>query len=212
MTTTATRPRSITLALAEIHKARTTPDDAIPTWRATRRLRALRAAGHSLADIAAGSGVSPDIIRQVCQQRHDTIPQANFQMLDDYYQRVEGKPVRPARHNVAIAGWKTPAAWDDIDDPDESELAQKEPKRLPVTDEHAAILREVTDNYESLTDIATAIGVSTATVRRIMARKLTAYPADKLQNILDLPEDIKVGAITFRRREHELPPVPIPYP
>lgn len=104
-----------------------------PAWRATRRIRALMAAGVTLDTIAAGTGLHASYISQLAAERKIRIDRENFLRIDQAWRARKDQPVRPANGHVARRGWAVPWAWDDIDGPDDLHRDMRVPIR-PVLD------------------------------------------------------------------------------
>lgn len=90
-----------------------------PAWLSARRIRSLRAAGHSVREIVDGAKVSQDIITRLSFHNIERIRTDLHDRIVDYYQQHEAKPVRPAEPKIAKRRWPLPMEWWDIDDPKE---------------------------------------------------------------------------------------------
>lgn len=92
----------------------------IPQWRVQRRMQALARLGWSsrqVGDRAWGYGASGD----GGWRKAAWMSRARFDALDAVYRELAGQPgpSDTARHWAIKRDWPSPAAWDDIDDPNE---------------------------------------------------------------------------------------------
>lgn len=103
----------------------------VPAWRALRRWEALMALGYSASWIAGQIGVNNTGITPLLQGRSKVMRRTFWVKLDALYRELEstpatadGDPLRArsisfTRTLAKRRGYVPPAAWDDIDDPDE---------------------------------------------------------------------------------------------
>lgn len=107
-----------------LHQHRTGQGVLVPTWRALRRIQALRALGWTQQAIAAAGGVSTGTINSI--GRSPSVEPGTFQTVQRAYRALAMKPPPTGRYaqrnrNYALRqGWPPPLAWDRIDDPDEA--------------------------------------------------------------------------------------------
>jgi len=99
----------------------------------TRRLQALAAMGWSAREIADRSGVSIFRIREVRFGSADSMYRSTAEPLltlyEDLQDRVGGS--ESTRRLAQRNGWLPPAAWDNIDNPDEKPRPKKWQRRIP---------------------------------------------------------------------------------
>ena len=96
----------------------------VPRWRAVRRARSLIAAGASLAELAERAGWHEKTLTLYLAAPYaGRVSRAAFDGLDEAWREAEGRPVRPPADDVlpwmVLRQWPTPAAWDDIDAPED---------------------------------------------------------------------------------------------
>lgn len=96
----------------------------VPRWRAVRRARSLIAAGASLADVSERAGWHEQTLTMYLAAPYvGRVSRAAFDGLDEAWREAEGRPVRPPADDVppwmVQRQWPVPAAWDDIDAPDD---------------------------------------------------------------------------------------------
>lgn len=98
----------------------------MPGFGAARRVRALLGISISLAEQAADSGVPETRLRRIVRRGHEPIRESTWQAIAEMYERLantrgERNPLTPEEIAVARQNrWYPPAAWDDIDDRDET--------------------------------------------------------------------------------------------
>jgi len=104
-----------------------------PGFMLTRRLQALAAMGWSAREIADRSGVSIFRIREVRFGSADSMYRSTAEPLltlyEDLQDRVGGS--ESTRRLAQRNGWLPPAAWDNIDNPDEKPRPKKWQRRIP---------------------------------------------------------------------------------
>lgn len=89
----------------------------IPAWRATRRLRALAAAGHRIAHIATATNLSASLLYSILHDQRITITNTTFTQIDTYWNNHKNDPATTPHARIAKYNWATPWQWDNIDDP-----------------------------------------------------------------------------------------------
>jgi hypothetical protein len=101
------------------------PEDA-PSWRpalgAMRRVRALSAMGWPLWWTAERAGLSETGLRDISSGRTKTVSRERFDAIDRVYRRhaMQIGPSEVARSTARAKQWVTAAAWNDIDDPNDT--------------------------------------------------------------------------------------------
>ena len=110
---------------------RATPSTNVPALGTTRRVRALRAAGWTAREIAAGTGVSESALSHLALGHHRVIHRDIAWAIASWYadhwrvRSLEGltgharAAAVTARRVARANGWVVGAAWENIDDPDE---------------------------------------------------------------------------------------------
>lgn len=91
-----------------------------------RRLRALACLGWPLRELAERLGVHTSRVEHLRSQKYPVVSRHTHAAVAALYGALEytdGGDTRAARHAVRV-GWSPPAAWDDIDNPDEKPLHQ----------------------------------------------------------------------------------------
>lgn len=97
------------------------PDGRIPITGTQRRVQALYAIGHGPEAIAAATGLRRTTIGRIVNESYDSVTRhvaeavaASFRQLANTRGNYPRSRTRAERN-----GWAPPAAWDDIDDPNE---------------------------------------------------------------------------------------------
>lgn len=90
--------------------------DPQPAWRATRRIRALAAAGVRYHTIAAESGLTYGKVAGLAAGHFTRVSAATFARLDAVWEARKNRPVTAPDPRVAAKRWAVPWEWDDIDD------------------------------------------------------------------------------------------------
>lgn len=120
---------------------------SMPKHRIVRRLRALQALGYTPEWIAERTASTPEDIDCICLQSDTPNKPPLTLMLFSLFDAIEAKggevladgpTTLAARH-----GWWPPAAWDDIDDPDEEPSREQGPRMVDVPDWIAPRLRRL---------------------------------------------------------------------
>lgn len=132
-------------------KATPTMNDKPPVWPIARRLRSLRAAGWTLAELHDGTGLDVATIIDLSEDRPSHLMPATDRAVRGFYAAHRNDPVKTPHPRVAKRGWPTPWAWDDIDDPTEV----PDPAFESLSDLLAALVRRM----GSQKDVADAVGM-----------------------------------------------------
>lgn len=139
-----------------------------------RRLRALRALGWTLGDIAATAGLSSEQIlnlstkppRYILGPTRDAIVGAYRRLSCERPPSAGGRDgVAQARRRAAAAGWAPPAAWDNIDDPDETPRGLRAAAAEPTTAELLDEFEHLVAGGETYERAAARIGRALGSVR-----------------------------------------------
>lgn len=88
-----------------------------PAWRATRRVRALAAAGMRYQHIADEVGTGRSYIAMIANARFTRMETSTFLKIDEVWQSHKDRPVTTPDPKIIRRGWAVPWEWDDIDDP-----------------------------------------------------------------------------------------------
>lgn len=128
-------PKVVTAAVARRVLA-VTADTVVPAGRripamgTARRLQALAVMGWSGPRVAEATGMSEDTMRRIRRNEYPYVFRSTAERVDAAYRNMwnapppDDTPVRRAvidrtRQAALAAGWAPPAAWDNIDDPEE---------------------------------------------------------------------------------------------
>lgn len=102
------------------------PRNTVDAWRVRRRLEALAAIGYSSMSISNASNASHSALRDIHAHAWPTVRTNVANAVFEFYREHHMKPVEPGSASVTRTlnwarreGFHPPAAWDDIDDPDE---------------------------------------------------------------------------------------------
>lgn len=158
--------------------------DGITHAGITRRLRALRALGWTLADIADAAGITDRQVENLSNQEPRYVHDRTAAAVDAAYRRLS--TTRPtsagwrdgaaqARRWAARQGWAPPAAWDRIDDPDEiprGVRAAAEPTTAELLDEYEHLLAGGETHERAAARIGRALGSVRGMARREGRRAL----------------------------------------
>lgn len=128
-------------------------------WPAARRLQALRAAGHTKAELQAGARLSTRTITLLSFDKYEHISFAVDARVRDYYDQHHMDPVRPPTTAVRKHRWPLPFDWVDIDDPQERRgllTAEQRADRIPVTTELSDAARFLHATHSENCDFAGA--------------------------------------------------------
>lgn len=175
-----------------------------PAWPIIRRIRALRAIGHRIPDIAAGAGVPP---REVSRLSEDTPPESTPAYIDQairaHYARHEGDPAQPADHRIRRKNWPKPMDWTDIDNPSEDPRQATSRaglyQHLAITDEHREAAQVIIAHHGSPTAGARVIGIKPADLKEMGDGTATTASRQRLQKVMDHCADILAGAVPVLR-------------
>lgn len=162
---------------------RATPDMAahVPAWPYTRRVRALRAAGHSIGDIATGIGTSLAHVIHLSNGKYEQVTTGTADRLRDVYDRLSAVTFSSIDTRVLAHGWAPPMLWDDIDDPDEDHQA---PKGMVHVSGPVLAAVGVLDTAYGRPGTAKATGVSQALLRHFVAGSRPHTSLDTARSIL----------------------------
>lgn len=132
------------------------PRGKVPSYGVTRRLQALRTIGITQVTVGQWTGISESSLVDLTYASQPQITGSRWRMIDDVYRAHEHDPIalgRTRSHAVA-QGWAPPAAWDDIDDPDEHPTGIRGRERTTVSSddlvdliEHGCILADLEERY-----------------------------------------------------------------
>lgn len=145
-----------------------------PRWRATRRVRALRAAGHTVRELSDGMGLSPAEISQLCNRNDGKITRDTWHKVASYYHEHEGDAVRPATFQILHRRWLTPYMWNNIDDPDEKPDKPNRPlnsSRREITQDDRAAVAKLYAHYGAWNQIRNRVGLPPDSMNRIISAK-----------------------------------------
>ncbi|WP_291478465.1 hypothetical protein [Corynebacterium sp.] len=95
----------------------------VPSWPYTRRVRAMRAGGHSNLDIATSTGLSVCCIAGLAAGEYDRLRTDTADTIRASFDRLSTETRTSIDQRTLAHGWGPPMLWDDIDDPDESHQA-----------------------------------------------------------------------------------------
>ncbi|MCJ7859244.1 hypothetical protein [Corynebacterium kalidii] len=162
---------------------RATPDMAghVPAWPYVRRVRALRAAGHDLATIADGLGISLCAVSHMSAAKYQQVTIATAEKIRAGYETMSAWPAGSITTRILAYGWAPPMLWDDIDDPDEDH-------EVPAGSVHVSgpVLAAVgvLDTAYGRPGTAQATGVSQALLRHFVAGSRPHTSLDTARSIL----------------------------
>lgn len=88
-----------------------------PLWPSQRRVRSLRAAGHTLEAISEGTGLGYAPLRRISAGQVEYVNTTTANRIDQYWREHMADPVTPPTR--AAENWVPPLWWDNIDNPDE---------------------------------------------------------------------------------------------
>lgn len=120
------------VAGARLREAHRTTACGAPRWQAARRVRALLAHGYTPREVADAAGIEWLEVAWLTEERRaPTVSRATLTRLIVAYGPMSGRPLTGdtrdmLRGEARRRGWFPPAAYDDIDDPDER------PRRTPT--------------------------------------------------------------------------------
>ncbi|MEY8565169.1 hypothetical protein AALF15_01175 [Corynebacteriaceae bacterium 7-707] len=162
---------------------RATPDMAghVPAWPYVRRVRALRAAGHDLATIADGLGISLCAVSHMSAAKYQQVTIDTAERISAGYETMSALPAGRITTRILAYGWAPPMLWDDIDDPDESHQAPT--GRVHVSGPVLAAIGDLNEAYGH-PGAAEATGVSRALLRHFVAGSRLYTSPDTARAIL----------------------------
>lgn len=139
------------------------PDDhaKVDATGSIRRLRALIAAGHSVAVLRENSGVNKQTLTALITGAQPRVTLGIARNIANMYERLSMAVGDSAlsRGRAAREGWPPPLAWTDIDDPDEQPTGWHRPERCSPAElaEDAEFIMRTTG--VGVTQAAARIGV-----------------------------------------------------
>lgn len=112
--TTAHRALSVTYAPGEA-------SNFVPARGTVRRIRALMAMGHQLNTIARMSGINVAHASDLLNNKMPTVKQATYMAVKATFEELQDTHGPSVRNRLRgkRERWAVPAAWDDIDNPNE---------------------------------------------------------------------------------------------
>lgn len=161
------------LAVPVIRLLRNDRGDRVDATGSTRRLQALAWLGHPYGDISELADVTSDRLRFIGSGNTNIVRPEEARKIAAAYRALSVKPGR-LKQIATVArtkGWHGPAAWDDIDNPDEQPDVESAVALELNRDELAAIRRAeiahlIAFNL-SYAEIATRLGMNPDYVRDI---------------------------------------------
>lgn len=126
-----------------------------PTWPATRRVQALRAAGWRLDELEEHTGVDKGSLGGISFGRYDSIQADTDQAIRNTYRELGPAIKRKAVWSVERRGWPLPAEWNNPDDPDEDPTIL----RTAYADDLRPAISHIIAHHGSLTSAAQQLGV-----------------------------------------------------
>lgn len=133
-----------------------------PAWPVQRRIRALRAAGWSIQDIAAGAGVSVAGLYKIARPETQRVEVGFANKVKALYTQHECDPLKvPASTAIGWKMWPKPMDWNNIDDPNEDARASEWNPRITVRKQHQVKAARVLDHYKTKTAAAEATDTHT---------------------------------------------------
>ncbi|MGP9611414.1 hypothetical protein ACT3TD_13800 [Corynebacterium sp. AOP36-E1-14] len=147
---------------------RATPDMSrfVPAWPYTRRVRALRAAGHTINAITDHLGLSVCTIIDLSDGKYTRLRDTTAETVRASYESMSAWPVRPIDPRTLNRQWAPPMAWSDIDDPDEDHTPP--PGAVQAAGPVIAAILELVGEY-GMEPAADVVGVSRETIRKPLA-------------------------------------------
>lgn len=136
----------------------------LPALAYGRRIRALRAAGHTLNELVEATGLYKTTIVYLSTNRWETITKSTADKIRHAYDQLAYKPVRPASPRVAKYNWPLPMDWDDIDDPEE----QPTPGRTAASGYIHRRIQLLTEEIGNPTRTAKYIGVTPKVIKNLL--------------------------------------------
>lgn len=148
----------------------TTPNRTrtVPTWPYTRRIKALMAIGIQAKEIAAACDTYPRRIREILYEEYPTIARDMADRIHTYYQTASHTPYKKPVRLIQARNYAPPAAWNDIDDPDEQPagaITVDMPKRrIKNTTFQQARMKALIAHYGSINETARQLNMTPRTV------------------------------------------------
>ena len=102
----------------------------VPAWPYTRRIQALLAIGITVKEIAEACETDGRRIRAIATGEYPKVSRDLADTIRDYYETASLQPIKQPAPAYAARNWPYPAAWDDIDNPDE------QPQGMPKAKNH----------------------------------------------------------------------------
>lgn len=134
-----------------------------PAWPAARRIRALRAAGWRLDELADQSQVNREVLGEISHGQWERIRATTDQAIRDTYRALGPAIKRPAVWSVARQNWPLPAEWDDPDNPDEDPTVA----RIAYADDYMPVIDYIISHHGDCGTAARAIGTHQSTMYRL---------------------------------------------
>lgn len=153
-----------------------------PAWPTTRRIRALRAAGWSIDELAELTGLHYETVVALGQERYSVVGLDLAATVRRVYQEC-GLRLRPGVDpNNLVNGWTPPAGWADVDDPNETHEPVVQDRRtarsVQVTPELLLDLDRLVTCAGGWHRAAQALGVTKEYLRRVWrGSRTTVSPA-----------------------------------
>lgn len=145
----------------------------LPALAYNRRIRALRAAGYTVPEIADHTGLDEATITGLSHDWRDTVTQTTADRIRHTYNQLAHKPVRPASTRVAKYNWPKPYDWDNIDDPEEQPHT-----RVTLTPATTRRLNYLLEHLGTKKAVGEYIGIHENTVRYITNGHADTVSAD----------------------------------
>ena len=149
------------------------PTGILPAIGYNRRIRALRAAGYTIRELADHTGLDRATISGLSHDKWDTVTQTTADRIRNTYNQLAHKPVRPPRADVAKYNWPKPYDWDNIDDPDEQPHT-----RVTLTPATTRRLNYLMEHLGTKKAVGEYIGIHETTVRHIANGHADTVSAD----------------------------------
>lgn len=148
--------RKTVAAIAGMDLTGVTGGCQVPAYGVIRRLKALKALGWTWPQIGEASGLNGKTLRSFVAKGGAYTTADTMQAIRAAYAqlgstRPDGTYADKARTYAARNGYAPPAAWDDIDDPDEEPQGIRGPERSNVNGEDLIEAVELGANLSNLT-------------------------------------------------------------
>jgi|LSQX01.1.fsa_nt_gb DNA-binding Xre family transcriptional regulator len=195
-----TTGRYRTVRVATINKLRDCLNQPLekgwhPAWPLTRRIRALRAIGYSIVEIAQHSGVSESTLTVISNERATHATGPTNTAVRNTYDQLQHTPYRTPHHTAR--NWTPPAGWDNIDDPQEQPTTDNTPHHhhAPVEPVHRAAARYIINSHGSPHAASRAMKCSSRPLAPIADGTQPTARHDFLMRLLAHAADLQVGAV-----------------